>query len=235
MVKKRFPDGENALGSGALEDRPRGTVRQVIDVFAKSVAIGMAVAAPVGPVGILCIRRALAHGWAAGSVTGLGAAVADAIFAAVAVFGLGLAMSLIADQRGWFALAGGAVMLVIALRLFLAEPAGDAASLTLGDHTATLFGTFMLTITNPMTVLGFVGIFAGFGFTVAKSGLEPPVVMLGVFVGSMAWWCLLAALVSLATGWIGLRLLLVVNRLSGVVILGFAAGAFTLAAREFLS
>lgn len=204
----------------------------MIDVFAKSVAIGMAVAAPVGPVGVLCIRRALSHGWAAGTLTGLGAALADALFAAIAVFGLSLAMSVIAGQRGWFALAGGAVMLVVAARLVTAPPV-DRDCPTLGDHAATVLGTFVLTITNPMTILGFVGIFAGFGFSVASWGAGPPLVVLGVFLGSMAWWGLLAALVSLATGWIGARLLRIVNWVSAMVILGFAAVAFTLAMREF--
>lgn len=193
-------------------------------LFLKSILIGLAVAAPIGPVGLLCIQAALARGWAAGCWTGLSAALADGVLAGVAAFGLAAAMPWLIHHQGWVALFGAAIMTIIGIGLIRkpaeadAEPAGG-----IRERAGRFLGVFGMTVSNPMTALGFVGIFAGIGVSVADTGLEPVILVLGVFLGSMLWWAFLSALASLGHGRLKASTRVWINRGSGAVVLALAA------------
>ena len=189
--------------------------------------IGLSIAAPVGPIGVLCIRRTLASGRLSGLVSGLGAATADAIYGCIAGFGLAFISNFLVSQQLWFRLIGGAFLCYLGIKTFLAKPAEQAASAKgnglFGDYASTLF----LTITNPMTIISFVAIFAGLGLASASGNYASAgVLVLGVFIGSAMWWLLLSSGIALFREKVNQRGLHWVNRISGTIILGF--GLFAL-------
>jgi threonine/homoserine/homoserine lactone efflux protein len=196
----------------------------MMTLFLRSILIGLSIAAPVGPIGVLCIRRTLADGRLHGLVSGLGAATADAFYGFVAAFGLTLISDFLLNQSDWLRLVGGAFLLYLGVRTLRATPAADPALVS--PVQRGLFGaygsTFALTLTNPMTIFAFMGIFAGLGGDTASSYSAAAVMVLGVFAGSALWWLTLSGGVSLLRGRFDTRLLGWVNRLSGVVILLFA-------------
>ncbi len=195
-------------------------------MFFRALLLGFAIAAPVGPIGLLCIRRTLAQGRGAGFVSGLGAATADAAYGAIAGFGLTAVSALLVQQQAWLRLAGGLFLVFLGVRTLLARPAERPA----GAHGRSLLGaylsTFLLTLTNPLTVLSFAAAFAGLGLVAAGQDFAAAAATVaGVFMGSTAWWFLLSGGVSLLRGRLDPRALVWVNRLSGVVIAGFGCVA----------
>lgn len=199
-----------------------------VTVFLRGMVLGFSIAAPVGPIGVLCIRRTLAFGRLAGFVSGLGAASADAVYGGIAAFGLTSAARLLVGQQGWMRLAGGVFLIYLGLRTFFARPqapgAGNDGSRQglAGFYASTLF----LTLTNPMTILSFAAIFAGLGLGSGGGGYGAPALMvLGVFCGSALWWLLLSGGTGLLRRFLNGGGLAWINRLSGAVILAFGAVA----------
>jgi threonine/homoserine/homoserine lactone efflux protein len=194
-----------------------------VGLFFKGMVIGFAIAAPVGPIGVLCIRRTLAEGRVSGLVSGLGAATADALYGAVAALGLTFVAEFLMGGESWLRLVGGAFLGFLGTRTFLARPAQRAApagrSGLLGNYTSTLF----LTLTNPTTILSFAAIFAGLGAVGDASGdaLSAMLLVLGVFLGSAAWWFVLSGITSLFRTRLSVGGLRWVNRISGTVIAAF--------------
>jgi threonine/homoserine/homoserine lactone efflux protein len=198
----------------------------VLMAFLKGCAIGLSIAAPVGPIGVLCIRRSLAHGARTGFFTGLGAAAADGIYGAVAAFGLTAVSGFLVEQQFWLRLVGGTFLFYLGMKTFFSKPSEKAATpaTDAGAFTSTLF----LTLTNPMTIFSFLGIFVGLGVGAEQNDYAAAVVItLGVVLGSAVWWLFL----SFATAHFRSRITPVwmrnVNRLSGVIILGFAVSALS--------
>jgi threonine/homoserine/homoserine lactone efflux protein len=188
----------------------------------KGMIIGFSIAAPVGPIGVLCIRRTLAEGRAYGLISGLGAATADAFCGTLAALGLTLISSFLIDQANWLRLIGGAYLCYLGLKTFRSRPAERAAEAKgrglLGAYTSTLF----LTLTNPLTIFAFAAIFAGVGAEAAAGNtLGALNVVLGVFLGSATWWLILVTLTSLFRSRLTTGGLVWVNRVSGIIILGF--------------
>jgi threonine/homoserine/homoserine lactone efflux protein len=192
----------------------------------RGILIGFSIAAPVGPIGVLCIRRTLAEGRATGFVSGLGAATADAIYGCIAGFGLTLVTRFLMDQQVWLRLFGGAFLCYLGLKTVLSRPAKQAASAK-GSGLAGAYGsTFLLTLTNPMTILSFAAVFAGLGLASAGgSYASAGILVFGVFTGSALWWLMLSGGVSLLRSKFDARRLEWVNRISGVVITGFGVVA----------
>ncbi len=192
----------------------------------RGILIGFSIAAPVGPIGVLCIRRTLAEGRATGFVSGLGAATADAIYGCIAGFGLTLVTRFLMDQQVWLRLFGGAFLCYLGLKTVLSRPAKQAASAK-GSGLAGAYGsTFLLTLTNPMTILSFAAVFAGLGLASAGgSYASAGILVLGVFTGSALWWLMLSGGVSLLRSKFDARGLEWVNRISGVIITGFGVVA----------
>ena len=131
--------------------------------FLKGLLIGFSIAAPVGPIGLLCIQRTIANGRTSGLVTGLGAATADGLYGVVAAFGLTAISSFPVGQQFWFRLVGGIFLLYLGTKAFLSKPAGKAATSSQGSLFSAYGSTVFLTITNPMTILSFAAVFAGLG------------------------------------------------------------------------
>jgi len=191
--------------------------------FGRGAVLGFSIAAPVGPIGVLCIRRTLAEGRLSGLATGLGAAAADGLYGAVAALGLTWVTSLLVGQQSWIKLVGGAFLVWLGVRTFVARPSDRAAEAGATGLLGAFVSTFGLTLTNPMTILSFVAVFAGLGLG-AEATASPATALLlvaGVVVGSAAWWLALSAAVDLLRGRFDAAGLLWVNRFSGIVIGGF--------------
>lgn len=200
-------------------------------LFLKAIMIGFAVAAPVGPIGLLCIRRTLWGGHVAGFTAGLGAAGADAFFAFVAAFGLTLIWDTLMANAQWFALGAGVVLIYIGITEWRTRPKDPmliAPQTTVGLLRGFV-STFFLTLANPLTILSFAAIFAGLGIEghrVTEDGDTPDYtviaeVVAGVFVGSACWWLLLAAGVDVIRHRLNATTLKWLNRISGSALLGF--------------
>ncbi len=188
----------------------------------KGLVLGFSIAAPVGPIGVLCIRRTLAEGRAVGFASGLGAATADAIYGSIAAFGLTLISAFLISQRLGLGLIGGAFLCYLGIKTLTAKPAEPTASFAGKGLLGAYGSTFFLTLSNPITILSFVAIFAGFGFVNASRDLvSAGLLVLGVFGGSASWWFLLSGGVSLFRSRFDLHALRWVNRISGSVITGF--------------
>src|SRR5438045_2795843 len=165
--------------------------------LAKGLAIGFCIAAPVGPIGVLCIRRSLAEGRQIGLATGLGAATADAAYGCVAGFGLTAISGFLVGEKFWLGLIGGAFLCYLGLRTFLARPAERAAEARGGGWFTAYFSTLLLTLSNPATILSFVAVFAGFGLGTSRDFPAASALVAGVFIGSALWWLLLTSGVAI--------------------------------------
>jgi threonine/homoserine/homoserine lactone efflux protein len=165
-------------------------------LFIKGFIIGFSIAAPVGPIGILCIQRTLSKGNLQGLVTGLGAATADALYGFVAAFGLTFVSDFLVDQSLWFRLIGGLFLCYLGIRAFSKKSPSQNVTLKNSSALSAYGTTFFLTLTNPMTILFFAGIFAGLGIVNESIQYSAAGFMvIGVFTGSAAWWLLLSAVV----------------------------------------
>jgi threonine/homoserine/homoserine lactone efflux protein len=187
----------------------------------KGLLIGFCIAAPVGPIGVLCIRRSLAHGFATGLATGLGAAAADAMYGCIAGFGLTAISMFLVGQQMWLGIIGGVFLIYLGIRTFVARPNDQSAEVKTMGLLSCFGSTLFLTLTNPMTIISFAAVFAGFGLGTSPSYGAATALVAGVFIGSAAWWVILSGGVSAfrsrlspaAMGW--------TNRFSGLLILGF--------------
>jgi threonine/homoserine/homoserine lactone efflux protein len=190
-----------------------------LDAFFRGALFGVAIAAPVGPIGVLCTRRTLARGRRAGFVSGLGAATADALYGAVAALGLTAVSSLLLAYRLPVRVIGGLFLLGLGLRTLRSRPASETPSAPspqslAADYTSTL----ALTLTNPVTVVAFVGVFAGLGVGTGTNALA---LVAGVFCGSAAWWLLLALGVGALRERVTPRAMRLVNVAAGLLLVGF--------------
>ena len=165
-----------------------------IGIFLKGLIIGISIAAPVGPIGVLCIQRTLAGGNILGLISGLGAASADAIYGFIAAFGLTVISNILVQHQFWFRLIGGGFLCYLGIKTLLSKPVTEVASEknTSRRHIGAYGSTFFLTLTNPMTILSFAAIFAGLGVgSTSEDYVSASFMVLGVFIGSTLWWCLL--------------------------------------------
>jgi threonine/homoserine/homoserine lactone efflux protein len=197
-----------------------------LSFFARGFVIGLSIAAPVGPIGVLCIRRTLAEGRAIGFVSGLGAATADALYGAVAAFGLTAISGVLVQQQFWLQLIGGAFLCWLGYKTFIAPPAEKSAAAPIHGLARAYTSTLFLTLTNPATILSFVAVFAGLGLGAAAGSYSAASLMVaGVFLGSAAWWLFLSGGIGLLREQIGPHHLRWINRLSGALLLAFGLAA----------
>lgn len=167
--------------------------------FAQGLVFGLALAMPVGAIGLLCIRRSLEQGFTVGFATGLGAAVADASYGAVAAFGLTAVSDFLLNWQTVLALGGGAALIWLGVQSWRTHASGPAATQASGHRPLVAFvQTVGLTLANPQTILTFVALFAGLGVVLGDdAGWTPALLLiLGVFLGSAAWWLVLAGAVG---------------------------------------
>ncbi|HVL58462.1 MAG TPA: LysE family transporter [Burkholderiaceae bacterium] len=203
-----------------------------LPLFLKAMLLGLAIAAPVGPIGLLCIQRTLAHGLRIGIATGLGAALADACYGAAAALGFAVAIAAIGDSPLWQVAAALLLIGLAAVALRAPAPratrAPDAPPRWLGPWTATA-STFALTIANPMTVLSFVAMFGVLGVTRSDPDVVLAVIC-GVFAGSMIWWLILSGTVTALRAAISPRASRAIQFGSALVLLAFGLYALVVAA-----
>jgi threonine/homoserine/homoserine lactone efflux protein len=184
--------------------------------------VGFSIAAPVGPIGALTIRRTLAEGRLVGLLTGLGAATADSAYGAVAAFGLTFVTSFLVQQQAWLSLAGGVFLCYLGMMTFLAAPASAVHAPPARSLAGAYGSTLLLTLTNPATILSFMGIYAGVGLGLGEADYGEAVAFVaGVFAGSALWWLLLCFAVGSIRERIAPQGLRWVNRVSGVILVAF--------------
>jgi threonine/homoserine/homoserine lactone efflux protein len=170
----------------------------VFSALLRGLLIGLVVAAPVGPMALLAIRRTLERGFLSGLASGLGIATADGVYAAVAAFGLTAVSGLLLSHARVVQLAGGALIVILGVRSLVAPAATRPAEAPSPAGLASAYGSCLaLTLANPPTILSFVALFAGVGVVTAGRAAAA-VLVVGVFIGSAAWWLLLTGAVTRA-------------------------------------
>ncbi len=162
-----------------------------MDALVTGALVGFSIAVPVGPVGLLCIRRSLSDGRLAGFVTGMGAAAADTLYGLAAAFSLTALTNFLVDHRTSFQLFGGLFMLGLGVATLRSRPVASTADRPAHHAGIAFVSAFAITATNPMTVFAFIGIFAGLNHPAADT-LASMRLVLGVFLGSAAWWLILS-------------------------------------------
>ncbi len=190
--------------------------------------IGVLVAAPVGPVNILCIQRAVQHGFWGGVAAGLGAVLGDGLIAFCAALGVGAISGAIQDYRHIIQLVGGLALIGFGLMLYLTKPHVEPAQ-NKGDKPVSLVDfawdpvkTFFLTITNPGAVLGLVAIFGGVSsFVEVHSTIDALTMVAAIMAGSFGWWVLLSSLIGRIRHRLTDRRLRQINHIAGILLLGF--------------
>ncbi|VEP13050.1 Lysine exporter protein (LYSE/YGGA) [Hyella patelloides LEGE 07179] len=193
-----------------------------INLLLRGWIFGLAIAAPVGPIGVLCIRQTLAYGWFRGFICGLGAATADAIYGCIAGFGLTFITDFLLEQKIWLRLIGGIFLCYLGVKTFLTRIKTDDAQVKNANMVGLYTSTLLLTLTNPATILTFAAIFSGMGSIATQGNYVSSVILVtGIFFGSGFWWLLLSMSMILVKAKLALTNLKWINRISGVVIIVF--------------
>jgi threonine/homoserine/homoserine lactone efflux protein len=201
----------------------------------RGIALGFSIAAPVGPIGVLCIRRTLTEGKASGLATGLGAASADALYGTATALGLSLISGALVDHSAGLRLLGGAFLCYLGLTTMAARPAyRSPSSASQGLLRSYLTGLF-LTLANPMTIFSFAAILAGTGALDAeRSSWAAALLVLGTFLGSAGWWLVLSTGVHVLRGRFNQRSLCWLNRASGFALLAFGLSSLASALPRYV-
>jgi threonine/homoserine/homoserine lactone efflux protein len=195
-------------------------------LFLKGLAFGFVLAATVGPMWVLCFRRTVAYGALTGFVSGMGIAVADGVYGAVAAFGLTAISGFLLQHSFWIGLVGGAFLVYLGIKTLLSRPAANGTTPKPASLTQAFLSTLGLTLANPPTILAFAAIFAGLGLAANADYARATLIVAGVFLGSSSWQAIAALGAGALRGRFGPRLLRAINIVSGIAILGFAAWQF---------
>jgi threonine/homoserine/homoserine lactone efflux protein len=192
-------------------------------LFWRGLVLGFSIAAPVGPIGLLCIQRTLNGGMMQGFLSGLGAATADAIYGAIAALGLTSLASFLTSVSFWVRLAGSLFLLFLGVRIFFLRPPSARARSPEASLLACYGSAFLLTLANPMTILSFLAVFAGIGLAGTGTGYAGAGwTVAGVFLGSACWWLFLSAVTGFFHKRVTSTALLWMNRLVSLLLVGFA-------------
>jgi len=193
-----------------------------IVLFIKGIVGGFIIAAPVGPVGILCVQRTLSHGLVIGLAPGVGGAVADTIFGAVAAFGLTFIADVLIRNDTWMRLGGGILLLILGIHGCIKRVSQESAPPSVRGAMGDAISAFMLTVTNPITILTFSPVFLAVGAVVAKDDRAAAwTLILGVLAGSCLWWLVLCLLASLFRKRLNASRMVIIHRVSAGLILFF--------------
>jgi len=193
------------------------------ELLLKGLAFGFLLAATVGPMWVLCLRRTLASGALAGLASGMGIAVADGFYGAVASFGLTAISGFLLAHAFWIGLVGAVFLIYLGLRTLFASPSIVETTESPLSLPKAFLSTLALTLTNPPTILAFAAIFAGLGLASSADYAAAALIVAGVFIGSAVWWVILALGAGRLRHRLGPRLFRSINIISGLTILGFAA------------
>ena len=204
-----------------------------LDLLIRGALAGVIIAAPVGPVNVLCMQRTVLKGWRAGVISGLGSAAADTLYGAIAGFSITFVIAFLERELAWIRLAGGILLAVIGAVYFFKPPAslnkkGEDESGPPADFHSTL----LLTLTNPTTVLSFLAVFAALGLAQRREWWLTSIMVGGIFCGSMAWWVILSSVVNRLRDRMTDRALRWMNRVAGLAIGGFGVVSFALGRQQ---
>ena len=190
-------------------------------ILVKGLVVGFLLAAPVGPIAVLCVQRTLTQSWLTGFLSGLGAAVADAIYGCIAALGLTLISKLLIEHRNWLQVVGGAFLCIVGVRTFFSKAVERRAPPKWPGLIGAFFSALFLTLTNPMTFLAFAAIFASVGLgSVRDSKVDIGALVLGVFLGSALWWTVLIGSAHAFRTKMTLDRLGKLNKVAGVIVFG---------------
>ena len=205
-----------------------------LPLFIKGFLVGIMVAAPMGPVNILCIHRTITRGRVDGFLTGMGAAVGDGVFALAAALGLTAVAAFVDSHEAWFRIPGGVLLLVMSIFLWRSHPHLGHEIKGRRGLKRNIAATFVLTISNPITLAAFFSFFVAWGLSTGFDLVAATNVVAGVFAGSAAWWLALVLLVGLLHGQIKDYHLLTLNRVMAVMVLLFGLYAIDSVTTQFI-
>lgn len=197
------------------------------------IAVGLLVAAPIGPVNVICIQRTLKSGPGRAFIVGLGAATGDSVFGALSALGLASISAALIAHQAWFEAVGGVVLIAMGFYAWRSHPHLDDPVPTTGDVARGALGTFALTISNPLTALGFVALFTSAGVGRTGNHWEAARLVAGVFTGSALWWLTITRLAAMVRDRLSDNHLWWINRGSAVIVWAFGAVSLIEAARAF--
>ncbi len=204
-------------------------------------AIGVLVAAPVGPVNVLCIQRAIERGFWGGVAAGLGAVLGDGLIALFAALGVGAISGAVQDHRATIQVIGGLALLAFGIKLYFAKPqiepphAHAQKNVTLWTYIWDVPNTFFLTITNPGAVFGLFAIFGGVStFVEVQGSVDAFIMVASIMAGSLAWWVGLSKLISAVRHRIHANLLVYINKIAGAILLFFGGLLIGEIAKKYL-
>ncbi len=187
--------------------------------FLKGVAIGFVMAIPIGPIGIMCIRKTLTEGRLSGLIIGLGAATADLFYGCVAAFGLTVISDTLNSQRIWIRIAGGVLLFFLGIKSFRAQPKDPKFKISGSGRLRSFLTVVVLTLTNPLTIFAFIAVFAAFGLGDGLGFFSAVVLVAGVFIGSSLWFLFLSSGTILFRKKLDLVGLKWVNKIAGILII----------------
>lgn len=206
-----------------------------LNILLKGWLIGFTIAMPVGPIGMLCIRNSLVRGLSYGLVTGIGAALADTFYGALAAFGLTWVHTFLDEYQNWIQSIGVIFLWYLGLSTFFAKNTDPSTNESKHGYARILFTTFFLTLTNPLTVFCFACVFNALGIQHTNEGFFHPLTLTtGIFLGASTWWLILSGGFSLFASKVTSRSSLLLNKISGGVIICFAFFATLLHINIFL-
>jgi len=190
--------------------------------FFQGLLVGLGASIPLGPVGVLCVQRTLSKGWHSGFISGLGAAMTDTFFAALAVMSLAYIQSLIEAHERYFLCFGGLLVVFMGLRIYLSNPVKQIRQTQAKKRRFEDFiSVALLTLSNPGALVFVLGLFAMVGLKINSSAgsFAISTVLWGVFAGAALWWYILSTSISLFRNKFRLKQLLMINRISGIAIM----------------
>lgn len=191
-------------------------------LFIKGIAIGLGVAIPIGPVGILCIDRTLAHGKASGIATGIGAAIADGVYGAIAAFSVTFVTNHLIPYQHWIRAGGSIILIYLGLKIFREIPKRKHPHSKKRELAADFISTFFLTFTNPMTVISFLTIIAAMGLkNLSRNIISGSALVAGITAGSILWWLIIVFVTNKFEKKMTLAKLKNVNRITGMIVIAF--------------
>jgi threonine/homoserine/homoserine lactone efflux protein len=199
-----------------------------VELLVRGLLAGLFIAAPVGPVNVLCISRTLTKGWRSGLVSGFGAATADTLYGCIAGFSITFIIQFLLREEFWIRLFGGILLVLIGVRYYFKQPQSLSAQKQGGPENSDYVSTFFLNLTNPTTVLSFLAILAALGMKEDKASSLTLLLVAGIFCGSMLWWIVLIAIVNRVRDRIDDHAMLWMNRVAGVAIGGFGVVTFVM-------
>jgi len=198
-----------------------------LQFFLKGIILGFSIAAPVGPIGLLCITKSLTKGKLSGFLSGMGAATADMIYGSVAAFGLTAISRFLTSYSTQIKIVGGLFLVYLGIKTFFAKNSSNSLKNNSNSIIKDYFSTFFLTLTNPMTIISFVGVFAGMGLVSGKHDFYDSIFLIsGVFLGSGLWWLILSQSVNLFSKNKNNKFLNIINKISGIIL--FVFGIFAM-------